>query len=122
MSRAEPALAFELMISVIAPLRRPPLVARSRKGMLICPPARVGGCSKRSAKRLRRSIICRLAAIPKNGTSRYYVQMNIYVLEHRLRAASGYRRQRVENPLGAQARGPCSKLAVRGQRPVKSPL
>src|SRR5207302_3295154 len=80
MSRAEPALVFALMISVIAPLRRPPSVARSRIGMLICPPARVGGCWKRSARRLRRSTICRLAAIPKNGTNQDMFKRTLYAL------------------------------------------
>src|ERR1700757_1663643 len=80
MSDALPALVPGLINSVIAP-RGKPRMGSSRKGKPVIKRVAVmcEGRGKRSASRLRRSIILALAAMgAKHGASEEYVQENIY--------------------------------------------
>src|SRR6266496_3642316 len=81
MSDALPALVPEPINSVIAPRGNPPRMGSSRKGKLVI--KRLAGVhegwGKRSASRLRRSIILAPAAMgDKHDASGEYVQVNIY--------------------------------------------
>src|ERR1700746_2655581 len=86
MSDALPALVPGLINSVIAP-RGKPRMGSSRKGKPVIKRVAVmcEGRGKRSASRLRRSIILALAAMgDKHGASEEYVQSNIYKVAVRL--------------------------------------
>src|SRR5213596_1219229 len=81
MSDALPALVPGLMTSVIAPRGNPPPIdsSRKRKPVIKCLAVVHEGWGKRSASRLRRSIILAPAAMGnKHGASGEYVQVNIY--------------------------------------------
>src|SRR5437868_14052238 len=87
MSDVLPTLVPGLIISVIAPRGNPPPIDSSRKRKPVINRLVVvhEGCGKRSASRLRRSIILAPAAMgDKHGSPGGYVQANTYSWPSRL--------------------------------------